>query len=227
MTHANLAAIAGAFALLSAGAATAQSGGEWTGFYAGGSLATAAASAYYCDFGGGDIFDCDDPDQDLMPNPSPEGGMFGLTAGYDWSNGALVYGVAGDILFGDLSDIAASTVDYGCVAGCGLDVSQIAMLRGRVGYAMGDFLPYATAGLAVTRVTVFSPGFGSAEGTFNNVVIGLGGDYRLTPTLSAGLDLLHLVEATGNPVINSGFCPDCGAASFSATILRATLAYRF
>lgn len=67
--------------------------------------------------------------------------MIGISAGYDWPSGRYVYGVAGDLMFANLSDAVPSTSDYGCYDGCGLDVNSIAMLRGRLGYDMGKFLP--------------------------------------------------------------------------------------
>jgi outer membrane immunogenic protein len=200
---------------------------DWTGGYVGGSLANVASQALYCDSFDGDEYDCDDPD-DGLPKPSPEGGMIGVTGGYDWQNGDIIYGIAGDVMFGDLSDVVGDSADpsYGCSGGCGLDVSSIAMLRGRIGYATGDFLPYLTAGVAVTQAAAFEPGGDTVDGTFTNAVVGVGAEYIVSETLSAGFDILQLIEGN-EQILNDDFCTDCGATSFSTTIARFTLAYRF
>ncbi len=200
---------------------------NWTGGYVGGALAYLDSSALYCDDFSGDEYDCDDP-SDGLPEPSPTGGMFGITGGYNWQNGNMVYGVAGDLMFGDLSDVVDDSTDpsYGCGTGCGLDVTGMAMLRGRVGYAMGDILPYATAGVAITRAVAFEPGLSRVEDTFTNAVIGAGVDYMISDTITAGFDVLHLIERA-DPIINSDFCGGCGPTNFSATMARVTIAYRF
>jgi outer membrane immunogenic protein len=200
---------------------------SWTGGYVGASLAYMASKAVYCQGFEEDAYDCNDP-ADGLPEPAPEGAMIGLTGGYDWQRGSIVYGVAGDLLFGDLQDSVDSSSDpsYGCGLGCGLDVTGTAMLRGRVGYASGNFLPYVTAGIAVTQATVFEGDAASKDGTFNNVVVGLGVEYMVSETISAGFDISHLLEGD-EPIINDDFCTDCGATAFSATMARITLAYRF
>lgn len=201
---------------------------DWTGGYVGGSLGSTASRALYCDSFDGDEYDCNDP-ADGLPEPSPEGPMIGITGGYDWQSGDYVYGIAGDLMFGDLSDVVGNSTDptYGCGAGCGLEVSSIAILRGRLGYSMGGFLPYVTAGVAVTQAAVFQPGDPTFEGTYTHAVVGAGADYMVTETLSAGIDLMQLIE-TNEPILSEDFCGgNCGATNFSATIARVTLAYRF
>jgi hypothetical protein len=102
---------------------------EWAGGYVGGSLDYTTSSALYCDGFDGDEYDCHDP-ADGLPEPSPKGSMIGVTGGYDWQSGVHVYGVAGDLMFGDLSDVVGNGTDpnNGCSGGCGLEVSSIARL---------------------------------------------------------------------------------------------------
>ena len=210
---------------------TAPSVTNWSGAYVGGSLAYTTGSALYCDGdANGDDYDCDDP-SDGLPEPTPEGGMIGITGGYDWQRGNIVYGVAGDLMFGDLSDGVDSSTDpyYGCGSGdarCGLEISSVAMLRGRVGFATGDFLPYITAGLAVTQATAFDNASDPVDGTYTNAVIGVGAEYMVSDTMSVGLDLLQIIEGS-EVIIFDDFCTDCGPTHFSATMARFTLSYRF
>lgn len=205
-----------------------QSGsGSWAGAYVSGNLSYASARGRYCQGFLGDFSDCNDP-SDQMPEPEPAGEMIGISGGYDWQSGKLVFGVAGDLMFGNLSGYADSSGGYGCGSpfGCGLEVSRITMLRGRIGYDMGAILPYATAGVAVTQATMVAPGYPSAEGTYQNTVFGLGADYRINDKMSAGFEVLHLLKSD-EPIPNDGFCNGCGVSAYSATMARFTLSYRF
>lgn len=78
-----------------------------------------------------------------------EGGFGGWNSGWDWQRGNWVYGLAGDTSFGDID---GSSTAGACGAGCYTEVKWITTYRGRLGYAMGNFLPYATAGLAMGTV---------------------------------------------------------------------------
>ena len=205
---------------------TQSAGPTWAGAYVSGNLSYASTSAFYCDGFDGDEYDCNAPDESLMPEPQPSGAIIGISAGYDWQSGRYVYGVAGDLMFASLSDVVPSTPAYGCDAGCGLDVNRIAMLRGRLGYDMGKFLPYVTAGLAVTRASASPPGYPSVDGTYRNTVLGLGTDYRINDKTSAGFEVFHLLQGD-DPIINDAFCGDCGPTAFSATLARVTLSYRY
>lgn len=205
-----------------------QSGsGTWAGAYVSGTLSYAATRANYCAGFNGDQNDCNTPTE-ANPEPKPKGAMFGITGGYDWQSGKLVFGVAGDLMTGNLSGQGVNSNGYGCGTpdGCGLEVSRITMLRGRIGYDMGAILPYATAGIAVTQATMFSPGYPSVDGTYQNTVIGLGADYRINDKMSAGFEVLHLLKGD-EPILNDGFCGGCGVSAYSATMARFTLSYRF
>lgn len=219
------AALATATLVLGTAAASAQ---DWTGGYVGGSLAYVMSSATYCDNSSGPPYLCSDA-ADGLPEPEPSGVMYGLTAGYNFQSGNIVYGIAGDLLFGDLSDVAGDTISpsYGCTgAGCGLEVSSIAMLRGRIGYDAGQIMPFATAGIAWTEASAFSNGQPLYDGTYTNFVFGLGLDYAVSDTMTVGFDVLHLFEGN-DTIFNDFLCADCGATEFSATIARINIAYRF
>ncbi|NPD21064.1 outer membrane protein [Alterinioella nitratireducens] len=203
-----------------------QADHDWSGAYVGGTLSYFSGSTAFCDnsFLG---TECNNLQVDT-PEPEAEGGMIGVTAGYDWQSGSLVYGVVGDLMFGDLSGMAPSNINYGCGAGCEYDVQSVAMLRGRLGYAMNDFLVYGSAGVAISRVSIGETGVSSSDDTVTNFVVGLGGEYMLSDNLSAGLEVLHFIESDDS-VIDDAFCGvgNCGGTDFSATAVRAALVYRF
>ena len=93
--------------------------GDWTGFYAGGSLG-------YADVTGSNTLGDD-----------VNGLTFGVHGGYDYDLGALVLGGEVDLSGFDVTDESI-----------GLDVDQVARAKLRVGYDAGDFLPYAALGVA-------------------------------------------------------------------------------
>ncbi len=82
--------------------------------------------------------DCGPPKQDL------EGAMFGGTLGYNFQFDRVVLGVEGDFDFGNIKD-AERDGNYLIET---TKVTDFATIRGRLGYAIGDFLPYVTGGVA-------------------------------------------------------------------------------
>ena len=95
-------------------------GGDWTGFYAGGSLG-------YADVTGSTTLGDD-----------VNGVTYGAFAGYDYDLGNFVLGGEIEISGFDVTDESIS-----------LDVDSVTRLKVRAGYDAGAFLPYATAGYAM------------------------------------------------------------------------------
>ncbi|MGJ4928405.1 outer membrane protein [Bradyrhizobium sp. HKCCYLS2038] len=97
----------------------------WTGFYIG------AMGGYASGQFGGTF--------------TQQGGFVGGTAGYNWQAGAVVYGIEADAAWADINGT-------GVVAGFpGTLTSQIrdwGTVRGRIGYAFGPTMLYATGGYA-------------------------------------------------------------------------------
>lgn len=202
---------------------------SWTGAYIGGSLAHATFSGTYCAENFADFSCVNGVTNANAPTPEPSGGMFGITAGYDWQMGNIVYGIAGDLMFGDLTASAPTSGGYNCVSGCGLSVSSIAILRGRVGYAVSDrLLPYVTMGVASTEVNVFiNSNPPAVSDTATNQVIGFGTDYMATDNISVGFDYLHLLERPQHLGLGLAGTTALGATDFTADILRLNVMYRF
>lgn len=105
----------------------------------------------------------------------------GIHVGYNWQSGARVFGIEADASFGD-------GVDY------------LASLRGRLGYAMDNFLIYATAGVAFAgfddSAVVMSIGDYTHSYEFSGdskvgFVVGGGVEYKLRPNWSIGLEGLY------------------------------------
>lgn len=97
-----------------------STGGEWTGFYAGGSLG-------FADVGDDAATFADDMD----------GLTYGAHAGYDYDFGSYVLGGELEISGFDVQDSNTAT-----------SVDSVTRLKVRAGYDAGLFLPYVTAGVA-------------------------------------------------------------------------------
>src|SRR5690606_2030152 len=94
----------------------------------------------------------------------PDGGFVGIQAGYNYvfDNGFLL-GIEGDWSFGKLHDGAEGLFQGGTTSTrVDLEIDQLATIQARFGYAMGQWLPFATLGWgwAHTERTAFNQDFG-------------------------------------------------------------------
>ena len=94
----------------------------------------------------------------------------GLHLGYNWQkHGPWVFGLEGDVSFAD-------------------DIEYLATLRGRLGYAMGPTLVYATGGAAFLGV---DDAFGEGDETITGWVAGGGIEHKIRDNVSIGLEGLY------------------------------------
>ena len=94
----------------------------------------------------------------------------GLHVGYNWQkHGPWVFGIEGDVGFAD-------------------DIEYIATLRGRLGYAAGSTLIYATGGAAFLGVDDAS---GDDDETITGWVAGGGLEHKLRENVSIGVEGLY------------------------------------
>ena len=66
------------------------------------------------------------------------GGLVGGTLGYNWQFNQLVFGIEGDL---DWMNIKGTGLCGGGVTTCTTDGRWLGTVRGRLGYAMGRFMP--------------------------------------------------------------------------------------
>lgn len=136
----------------------------------------------------------------------------GVSVGYDLQRGNFLAGVEADFTFQDLSfSHQFSRVDPNPVAPfTGIDTNttyqtqfgNLATLRARAGYATGDILLYATAGIAAGRVTnrfkLDLPDLGysspdwSKSGTQSGYAVGAGVEYSISSNISMKLEGLYV-----------------------------------
>ncbi len=105
----------------------------WTGFYIG-------ANGGYAS----DTMDIAGPPFPAgAPTQNMEGGLLGATIGFNWQTGSpLVLGIEADIAAAHMSD----SVRDGNYLVEGGTIKSFGTVRGRIGWSMGQWLPYLTAG---------------------------------------------------------------------------------
>jgi outer membrane immunogenic protein len=132
---------------------------DWTGFYAGVNAG-----------GGGTAHD------GLL---SPSGGFAGAQIGYNWQG---VLGLGRNWVLGVEADIQGSGIDDSAM-GLKSSLNWFGTVRGRVGYAFGPTLVYATGGFAFGEVESTVSPFRVSE-TQTGYVLGGGVEYKFNPAWS-------------------------------------------
>jgi outer membrane immunogenic protein len=143
------------------------------------------------------------------------GGLVGGTLGYNWQAGQVVFGLEGDL---DWSGMSGS----GSCGGLNCEVNNdwLGTFRGRLGYAMGTFMPYVTGGLAVGNIDTSIAGVGTGDDTRTGWTLGGGIEANISGPWSAKLEYLYVDLGSGGGVAGS-------EADFTANIVRAGLNYKF
>lgn len=103
---------------------------NWTGFYAG--------------IHGDNLSVATDYETPATPAQSLEGAMLGIQAGYNWQHNNLVFGVEGDLSWGELDDFIR---DGNFLTEDG-KMNSAGSLRARLGLSVDNWLPYLTGGWA-------------------------------------------------------------------------------
>jgi len=143
------------------------------------------------------------------------GALVGGTLGYNWQLNPLVLGIEGDI---DWSSIRGSSP-------CGLTSCEtrnnwLSTVRGRVGYAMGRFMPYVTGGAAFGDIKTSVAGIGDSSTTKTGYAVGGGIEAALSGPWTAKIEYLYVDLGHASTAIGTD-------ASFRSHIIRAGLNYRF
>ena len=206
---------------------TAEPG--WTGFYAGlnvgGALASSRNAFSIGGFG--------------LPtfNTSPDGVVGGGQAGYDWQTGPWVLGLEASF---DGSGLSGSRTAPCLPPLCGAfaarytqRLSWFGTLRPRVGYALGNWLFYATGGgvlgQAGTTATATYGGFTATDNrsqTRDGWTLGGGVEVALAGGWSAKIEYLYLdlgSRTTTYPLIP----PISNTSRLSANVITAGVNYHF
>ena len=156
-------------------------------------------------------------------SPSPKGGLFGVTAGYNFQTGIWLWGAEGDF---DISTMKGSATCSG-TATCDTKNSWLSTVRGRFGYAgWNNWLPYITGGLAMGDIKATNSALSSANKTKMGYALGAGVEYAMMTNWSVKLEYLYVdLGKFDCGVACSATKPD--NVSFNANVVRAGLNYRF
>ncbi len=170
------------------------------------------------------------------------GGLLGGTVGYNWQFNQFVLGLEGDASWADLKGSTTGTVAAigtcgGAPPNCNSELQALGTIRGRVGVAWNNVLPYVTGGLAVGSLhgsegtTLTAGAVGSGTTTVTGWTIGAGIEARIWGAWSAKAEYLHV--DLGNHVIFNDTVPSLGGAvvgqsvGYTAEIVRVGLNYQF
>ena len=143
---------------------------DWDGFYGGGYAQAACLDTTYTSTTNGDLGGC-----------AFAGGLIG---GYSYQFDDVVVGLEGD--YGWSSRVAENTVDDFVY-----DFDRLASLRGRLGYALGDTLVYATGGIAWIKGTLKETALPDSESQWHRGwIVGGGIEHALWPRLNVRVEYL-------------------------------------
>lgn len=169
-------------------ASPVQAGDDWSGPYVGviGSYSTNDLDASALKIDGKAV-------PGTTQSTNVDGGLFGIQAGYGKQIGQFYVGAETDWQWGDLDhDIA----NAGGLFHTTYSMDQIGTLRGRVGYIVGNFMPYVTGGVAVEHGSIgaYIPGYdlsASASSWDVGYAVGGGLEWRPFEHLSFKIDALY------------------------------------
>lgn len=158
-------------------------------------LTTAPANAFSPGF-------CDGTAQTATPaggcsDDDDAGVDYGIRAGYDWQTGNVVFGVVGDVGAANIEDTVSGFSTTPARYTMSREVSYLVGLRGRLGWAMDQFLIYGTAGVAygdLDRSFTTSNGANSFTERDNDGVwgpqLGAGVEWAFNDQVSIGTEYL-------------------------------------
>ena len=188
--------------------ATAPINDNWGGLYAGGHIGAS--------MGGIDVSDIGSADTSFAEFSG------GIIAGYNFQAQHLVGGLEIDATWlgsdGDTTSIGAQSLTSSS--------DWISSARLRLGFTSGDWLYFATAGVALGDVTLSIKNGGSTDTSSETMVgyaIGGGLEYKLTENISARAEAIYY--GFGDEQVDTSL----GTANVDASVttVRAGLTYRF
>jgi outer membrane immunogenic protein len=184
---------------------------SWTGFYVGLNGGYAWGKADVSNSAGS------------FTTGSTDGGLLGGTLGYNLQTGNWVWGIETDI---DYAFIKGNTSNAATCSGgtCELKNTWLGTTRGRIGYALGRWLPYFTGGAAYGSAKVSTP-LGSETDTSLGWTLGGGVEYAFLGAWSAKLEYLY--ADLGKFSCSASVCALSTTYEPKINMVRVGLNYRF
>ena len=141
----------------------------------------------------------------------------GIQAGYNWQNGAFVYGVEADF---NISSAGGKFADYQ------FSNPWFGTLRGRAGYVVNNVVfVYGTAGLAFGVSTITRGGLSDTSG-HAGWTIGAGAEFGLAP-LGLGPNWSAKVEYLYLGLSQGAVLPASVSSNFPSNVVRVGVNYHF
>jgi len=175
---------------------------DWTGFYAG--LNGGMAQGSQTDVTTSETLNNKFLNRNRYGSISPSGAFGGIQTGYNWQHNNFLLGMEGDIQGGGISDSTSSRAAIGGGTFYNLTTSGnlnwFGTVRLRAGYAVDNFLVYATGGMAVgsteyqqnfTDNVQFSARY-SEKKTRTGYALGAGIEYAMTKNFSVKLEYQYI-----------------------------------
>ncbi|HCZ01343.1 MAG: hypothetical protein A3D16_06990 [Rhodobacterales bacterium RIFCSPHIGHO2_02_FULL_62_130] len=178
--------IAAALLVVTVGAAHAE---DMTGLYFGGHLGSAQASGDYMAYtprNSYDGFDMQGLDGSALAG--------GVHAGYNWDQGAYLFGVEGTLTAFDINTLSTTSELLGEGAEFGRSVGNMATLAPKLGIKLGNGLIYAKAGLAVGSIGATHDQNGeflSGSATQTGWMAGIGAEFPMAERLTMRVDYTY------------------------------------
>ncbi|MFN4140536.1 outer membrane protein [Aestuariivirga sp.] len=159
---------------------------DWTGAYLGAVIGYGSLNWTVEDYDG----DLDSPADD-----EATGMMGGVTIGYNYQLDSVVLGVEADYSIASLSgDIGGCQCgDFDSDWPLQLEMDAFATVRGRLGYAIGDFMIFGAGGLAYASTELSIPDEDGAEYDYESYgwTLGAGLEYKATENMSIKAEYLY------------------------------------
>ena len=175
---------------------------NWTGFYLG-------------IVGGGAWEDAN--------SPRMQGGFVGGTAGYNWQNGNVVFGLEAD---GAWADVNASPTALGITVSSKTDA--LGTVRGRIGWAVNNVLLYGTGGYAWidNKVSVTALGVTVSDSKFHSGwTVGAGVEAFFAPQWSVKGEYLY--RSLGGETYFSGLGAPVSTGTLNFHTVQVGVNYHF
>jgi outer membrane immunogenic protein len=146
------------------------------------------------------------------------GWLLGGTIGYNWQAGRTVFGIEGDWSWANLDGTGASA--SGPIS---TELNWLATGRVRAGYAVDNYLFFATGGAAWGKVEAANLGVGSGSDTRLGWTVGGGVETMLAPNWTAKLEYLYVDLGDKNTYTATGPVQ----VALTSHIVRLGLNYKF
>lgn len=133
-----------------------------------------------------------------------EGFIGGGQIGFNVQHGRLVWGIVADISGTDVSETASfTTKDGNTTWNIGADIDYVGTVRGKIGLATGSLFLYGTGGFAYAGISANNAvscvgcpidpwATGASDKVHTGWVVGGGGEVKLAPRLSLGVEYLYV-----------------------------------